>query len=29
MAIRRSTQRYLIWGLGGYLAYHYLTTHRK
>lgn len=27
MAIRRSTQRYLLWGLGGYLAYHFYAAH--
>jgi len=28
MAMRKSNQRYLLWGLGGYLAYHFLTKHR-
>ncbi len=31
MAVRRSTQRYVIWGLAGYLAYHFYShpAHRK
>lgn len=27
MAIRRSTQRYLLFGVSGYLAYHFLIAH--
>lgn len=29
MALRRSTHRYIIWGLAGYLGYHFLVAHKR